>query len=65
MLLKLTRSAESSRIIKGINIGEIEENLVRGIKTIQKDGVLSTYNNRIVLHTKIDNVLLVKMVSIK
>ena len=56
MNLILTRKAEDKRLLKGIKLFELEEAITRGIKTRQKNAVITKYGGIAILYTKVYNV---------
>ncbi len=45
MLIKLGKRAEISRIINGISFSEIEEGIEKGVKSKEKDDVVSVFSD--------------------
>ncbi|MAG20338.1 hypothetical protein CL618_02805 [archaeon] len=45
MLIKLGKQAEISRIINGISFLEIEESIEKGVKSKEKDDVVSAFSD--------------------
>ena len=60
-----TKLADQNRLIRGISLEEIKETIEKGIKTNQKNIILSSYNDIVVFYTKKSNNLIVTNVASK
>lgn len=65
MKIVTTRTAETGRLFRGISLTEIEETIKEGVKTIERNGILASRKNIIVLYNKKNDLYTIKMVMSK
>ena len=63
--LKLSKNAEISRIIKGINLADLEVNVKTGIKVIESNRIISSYNNLIIHHLRLGSIIYITKIMSK
>lgn len=60
MLIKLGKGAGMSRIVNGVSFGDIEECIKNGVKSKEKDDIVTSYNNLKISFNIQNNVYMVK-----
>ena len=65
MKIVVTRTAETGRLFRGITLNDIEETIEYGIKTIEKNGILATNKDIMILYNKKNGLYTIKMVMSK
>ena len=65
MEIRLTKHAQDYRLLRGISMVEIEDNLVTGIKQIDKLGIASRKNNLTIIYSKKEFSFIIKRLLLK
>ncbi len=65
MNIKLTKHASDYRLLRGISLAEIENNIATGIRSLDKLGILSKKDKLTLSYSVKDNTAIVKRMLLK
>ena len=65
MNIKLTKSANDTRLLRGISIAEIEDVIATGVKSIDKLGILARKDNLAIIYTQKELSCTIKRITLK